>query len=80
VFVHCEWADYIIEQCAAFKPDRKVQRDDEVDQTSQALNWLMYLQATPPVTPQKRDTFLLGPEPENPYEATITDSFISYGM
>lgn len=80
IFVHCEWADYIIEQCAAFKPDRKVQRDDEVDQTSQALNWLMYLPAAPTVTEQKRDTFLLGPEPENPYECNISNSFINYGM
>lgn len=31
IFKHCEWAEEIIEQCAAFKPDKKVQRDDEVD-------------------------------------------------
>jgi predicted phage terminase large subunit-like protein len=80
IFVHCEWADYIIEQCAAFKPDKKVQRDDEVDQCSQALNWLMYQKATPTATEQRRDTFLLGPEPENMLECSVSDSFINFGM
>jgi predicted phage terminase large subunit-like protein len=38
----CEWADEIIEQCAAFKPGKKVQKDDLVDCVSQALNRFMY--------------------------------------
>jgi phage terminase large subunit-like protein len=80
VFKTCVWGNEIIEQCAAFKPDRKVQRDDEVDAMSQALNWLMYLKASPPITEQKRDDFGIYKKPENPYECTITDSFISYGM
>ena len=42
VFANCEWADMVIEQCAAFKPGKKVQKDDLVDMSSQALNRLMY--------------------------------------
>jgi predicted phage terminase large subunit-like protein len=80
VFKTCVWGNEIIEQCAAFKPDKKVQRDDEVDAMSQALNWLMYLTATPPVTEQIRDDFGIYKKPENPFECSITDSFISYGM
>jgi predicted phage terminase large subunit-like protein len=78
VFVHCDWAEAIIEQCAAFKPDKKVQRDDEVDQTSQALNWLMYLKADKATEPQKHDTFLHGPKPQNPFECVVSDSFINF--
>lgn len=44
----CLWANDIIEQCAAFKPDKKVQRDDEVDAASQALNWLYFQDAPIP--------------------------------
>lgn len=80
IYETCKWAEDIIEQCAAFKPDKKVQVDDEVDSLSQSLNWLMYRKATPPVTEQKRDDFGLFKKPENPFETTITDSFISFGM
>lgn len=45
IFETCLWANEIIEQCAAFKPDKKVQRDDEVDACSQALRWLYYQDA-----------------------------------
>ena len=39
---NCEWADRVIDQCASFKPGKKVQADDLVDMSSQALNRLMY--------------------------------------
>jgi predicted phage terminase large subunit-like protein len=42
VFVPCHWTNTVIEQCAAFRPERKVQKDDIVDMISQALNRLMY--------------------------------------
>jgi len=80
VFVHCDWSEAIIEQCAAFKPDKKVQRDDEVDAASQALNWLMYLQAALPSAPEKYDSFLQGPKQENPFECQLDQSYINYGM
>lgn len=80
IFETCTWADEIIEQCASFKPNKKVQKDDEVDALSLGLTWLMYLPATPTATEQKHDTFLHGDKKENPYECNVTDSFISYGM
>jgi predicted phage terminase large subunit-like protein len=42
VFVKCQWADEVIDQCANFKPGKKVQKDDLVDMCSQALNRMMY--------------------------------------
>lgn len=80
VFVKCEWAEDIIEQCASFKPNKKVQRDDEVDAMSQALNWLMYLKADNIIANQNRDDFGIYKKPENPYECNVTDSFINFGM
>ena len=42
IWKKCEWADMVIEQCAAFKPGKKVQKDDLVDICTQAINRLMY--------------------------------------
>jgi predicted phage terminase large subunit-like protein len=42
VYVKCPWADMVIDQCANFKPGKKVQADDLVDMCSMALNRLMY--------------------------------------
>ena len=42
VWQKCLWANEVIEQCAAFRPEKKEQRDDDVDAASQALNRLMY--------------------------------------
>lgn len=42
IWKKCEWADMVIEQCAAFKPGKKVQKDDLVDMCTQVLNRLMY--------------------------------------
>jgi phage terminase large subunit-like protein len=80
VFETCQWANEIIEQCAAFKPDKKVQRDDEVDAASQALNWLMYLPATKTASNRQRDDFGLYKQPDNPYESKMSDSYINYGL
>jgi predicted phage terminase large subunit-like protein len=41
-YVKCMWAQDVIDQCANFKPGKKVQKDDLVDMCSQALNRLMY--------------------------------------
>ena len=80
IFETCTWADEIIEQCASFKPNKKVQKDDEVDALSQGLTWLMYLQASPPATEQQHDDFGINKKPENPFETEITNSFINFGM
>jgi len=42
VFQKCKWAQDVIDQCANFKPGKKVQKDDLVDMSSMALNRLMY--------------------------------------
>lgn len=42
VWQPCAWTEQVIDQCAAFKPGKKVQADDLVDMSSQALNRLMY--------------------------------------
>lgn len=42
VFQKCQWAQGVIDQCANFKPGKKVQKDDLVDMCSQAINRLMY--------------------------------------
>jgi predicted phage terminase large subunit-like protein len=41
-FVKCMWADQVIDQCANFKPGKKVQKDDLVDMCSQSLHRLMF--------------------------------------
>jgi hypothetical protein len=73
---NAEFTQDFVEQCAAF-PNGK--HDDMVDQMSQALARLIYMPALLPQGAQRRDTFLLGPAPDNPYECNITDSFIGYG-
>jgi predicted phage terminase large subunit-like protein len=80
VFAPCLWANEIIEQCARFKPKKKVQTDDEVDAASMALGWLMYQQAIKPGQPEKYDAFLHGEKPQDPFNASISDSFINYGL
>jgi predicted phage terminase large subunit-like protein len=80
IYETCQWANEIIEQCAAFKPDKKVQRDDEVDTMSMALTYLMYQLAALPQSEQRRDDFGLYKKPDNPYETEISDSFINFGM
>jgi predicted phage terminase large subunit-like protein len=67
IFEPCLWANDIIEQCAAFKPDKKVQRDDEVDQTSQALNWLYFQTANVPETEQHYNFDFERPQSDNSY-------------
>jgi predicted phage terminase large subunit-like protein len=42
VWQTCDWAEQVIDQCASFKPGKKVQADDLVDMCSQALNRMMY--------------------------------------
>jgi predicted phage terminase large subunit-like protein len=42
IYAKCKWADEVIDQCANFKPGKKVQKDDLVDMCSQALNRFMY--------------------------------------
>jgi predicted phage terminase large subunit-like protein len=56
IYEPCLWANDIIEQCAAFKPDKKVQRDDEVDSASMALQWLYFQTADLP-EPLQQDDF-----------------------
>lgn len=42
IWIKCDWSDIVIDQCAAFKPGKKVQKDDLVDMLSQAISRLMY--------------------------------------
>jgi predicted phage terminase large subunit-like protein len=42
VWKKCLWADEVIDQHAAFKPGKKVQKDDLVDMVRQALQRFMY--------------------------------------
>ena len=42
VYQRCPWADTVIDQCAEFRPEKKTQKDDLVDMSSQALNRFMY--------------------------------------
>jgi predicted phage terminase large subunit-like protein len=42
VFQKCTWAGEVIEQCAAFRPEKKAQKDDLVDMSTMALNRFMY--------------------------------------
>ena len=81
VFKHCEWTNEIIDQCAAFKPDKKVQRDDEVDATSQALNWLMWRDAKPSADAKARDDFnLYSSEDDDTLDlGKITEGYVNYG-
>lgn len=79
VWEPCLWGQFIIEQCAAFKPDKKSQRDDEVDAASQALNWL-YFQTANIAEEQKRDSFF-GREAETDsfFGESPDSSFFDYG-
>lgn len=72
----CLWANAIIEQCAAFKPDRKVQRDDEVDAASQALRWLYFLTADVPSETEKHYNFSFERQDEkSDYSRALADNF-----
>jgi predicted phage terminase large subunit-like protein len=79
IYEPCLWANDIIEQCAAFKPDKKVQRDDEVDSSSQALNWLYFQTADLP-EPLEPDDFWDRNKNESSYFGSVPDEdyFRSY--
>lgn len=79
VFVKCEWAQEIIEQFAAFRPEKKVQRDDEVDAGSQALNWLYFRPANFPVKP-KKDAFNWDKDDneDSYFGGEVTEDYLSY--
>lgn len=80
VFVKCEWAQEIIEQFAAFRPEKKVQRDDEVDAGSQALNWLYFRPANFPVKP-KKDAFNWDKDDneDSYFGGAPTEDYLNYG-
>lgn len=73
---NAEFTQNFVEQCASF-PNGK--HDDMIDSASQALSRLIYMPATL-IESQKHDTFLYRNEPQNLLEASITDSFINFGM
>jgi predicted phage terminase large subunit-like protein len=79
IYEPCLWANDIIEQCAAFKPDKKVQRDDECDAGSQALNWLYFQTADLP-EPLEQDDFWGRNKSESSYFGSVPDEdyFRSY--
>jgi len=54
------WANEVIEQCAKFRPEKKVQKDDIVDICSMALGQMMY--AFIPAEQTKRDIGYASPE------------------
>lgn len=63
-------------------PNDVSDKDHSITHALDAIRYycVMRQRPTPDVKTEKRDTFLLGPEPENPYECSVSDSFISYGM
>jgi predicted phage terminase large subunit-like protein len=79
IFETCQWANEIIEQCAAFKPDKKVQRDDEVDAATQALGWLMYITAGSPAPKPKPDAFGMDKMQKNQFQSELDQSYINFG-
>ena len=81
VFVKCEWAQEIIEQYAAFRPEKKVQRDDEVDAGSQALNWLYFMAANLP-EPEPHYNFSFEKpqnDDENYFGGEVTEDYLGFG-
>lgn len=80
VFVPCDWAAEIIEQYAAFRPEKKVQRDDEVDAGSQALNWLYFMVANLPEPEQHYNFNFEKPQndDENYFGGEVTEDYLSY--
>ena len=81
VFVKCEWAADIIEQYAAFRPEKKVQRDDEVDAGSQALNWLYFMAANLP-EPEPHYNFNFEKpqnDDENYFGGEVTEDYLGFG-
>jgi predicted phage terminase large subunit-like protein len=43
VFETCTWAEEVIDLCAGFRPEKKVQKDDDVDAASQALRRFIHV-------------------------------------
>jgi len=80
IFQTCTWANDIIEQCAQFKPEKKSQRDDEVDACSQSLTYLMYQQAGAIFELETRDDFLERDKGESMFDCSVSQSFIDFGM
>ena len=81
VFVKCEWAQEIIEQYAAFRPEKKVQRDDEVDAGSQALNWLYFRTAELPEPEQHYNFNFEKPQndDESYFGGEVTEDYLGFG-
>lgn len=79
VYEPCLWANAIIEQCAAFKPDKKVQRDDEVDAASQALRYLYFMPAELPPEEQHYNFSFEKPQSSDGYfGGEVTEDYLSY--
>lgn len=81
VYETCKWAHEVIEQYAAFRPEKKVQRDDEVDAGSQALNWLYFMSANLP-EPEPHYNFNFE-RPQNEFNSyfggEVTEEYLDYG-
>ena len=80
IYETCTWAAEVIEQYAAFRPEKKVQKDDDVDAGSQALNWLYF---QPAIRPQENDIdeayYNDGKEEESYFGGEVTSEYLNYG-
>lgn len=78
IYETCSWAAEIIEQYAAFRPEKKVQRDDEVDAGSQALNWMYFMQADIPDKPDPYSYEDWEESEDSYFGGSVTESYMSY--
>jgi predicted phage terminase large subunit-like protein len=79
VYEPCKWAADIIEQYAAFRPEKKVQRDDEVDAGSQCLNWLYYQTANAPEKPTQTNFDFERQDNGCSYFGVVSADYLNYG-
>ncbi len=79
VYQTCTWANEVIEQFAAFRPEKKVQKDDHVDAGSYALNWLYFQTADMPGLEQHYNFDFERPRDDSGYFGTVTSDYLNYG-
>ena len=80
IYETCTWAAEVIEQYAAFRPEKKTQKDDDVDAGSQALNWLYFMPAEKPIESDIDEAYYNdGKEEESYFGGEVTSEYLNYG-
>ena len=80
VYQTCTWANEVVEQFAAFRPEKKVQKDDHVDAGSYALRYLYFQTAEfPPEEQHYNFNFEKPQEADSYFGGEVTEDYLGFG-